>query len=416
MKHSFFYTLLVAGITLNITSCNSQNRNAPVKKNPNVVIANSNKTSSAQKFIEGKDYTILERVRVLDKIAFTQPVEAYSLLVPKGWKSNGEIWWASPGDVGGGVNTRFKTTSPDGQYSLEVFPVNLFAYSSNPQMNEIIRNSQNETKGFGQPLDAENYFKQVFVNRELGGPTITEIKPNTEGLSSLNKKIEASQMELRQYGASDVRMYPSAISARVKWKDGSEGIVLCGILISEATIPNIYNGTYDKSYMTSTTKRIVFKYPANEYEKASKIMSTIMSSFRTNMPWQNEIDNIAKQARGQSQARHIERIRLTDEQTRQMGKAAIARGNQNLADMDTRMRTWEKSQASQDRINTNFIKAIREVETYRDGTGVVELNSGYNHAWSRSDGSNFILSDNPNFDPSSVFQDQSWKEMKQINN
>ena len=82
--------------------------------------------------------------------------------------------------------------------------------------------------------------------------------------------------------------------------------------------------------------------------------------------------------------------------------------------MDMDLRSWEEGQTSQDRINTEFIKTIREVETYRDETGKVELNSGYDHAWSRGDGDNFILSNNPNFDPSSVFQDQRWKEMKVV--
>ena len=275
-----------------------------------------------------------------------------------------------------------------------------------------MRNTPNETAGFGAPLDATQYFKQVFVNQELGGPAITDIKDNNEGLSSLKERAEADRLEMMRYGASDVNMYPSAITARVKWKDGSEGIVLCGIMISETIIPNIYNGSYSKSYLTSTTKRIVFKYPANEYEKASRMMSTMISSVRTNMARVNAINKSALQARENSNIIHQQKIRMIDQQTNEIGKAAIARGNQNLADMDNQMRSWEKSQASQDRMNTNFIKAIREVETYQDATGTVELNSGYNHAWSRSDGSNFILSDNPNFDPSSIFQDQRWKEMK----
>ncbi|MEO9003606.1 MAG: hypothetical protein ABI288_02665, partial [Ginsengibacter sp.] len=368
----------------------------------------------AQKFIEGMDYTIMERVRVLDKIAFTEPVEAYSILVPKGWKNSSDIWWTTPGNVGGGVNTKFKTASPDGQYSLEFFPMKVFLFGSDPQINEIMRNNQNEYTGFGEPLDAAQYFKQVFVNQELGGPAITDIKNNDEGLSSLKERADADRLEMMRYGASDVNMYPSAITARVKWKDGSEGIVLCGIMISETIIPNIYNGSYSKSYVTSTTKRIVFKYPANESEKASRMMSTMLSSVRTNMARINAINNAARQARENSNIIHQQKIRMIDQQTNEIGKAAIARGNQNLADMDTRMRSWEKSQGSQDRINTNFVKAIREVENYRDETGKVELSSGYSHAWSRSDGSSYIMSDNPNFDPSSVLQDQRWKELKRV--
>jgi len=65
-------------------------------------------------------------------------------------------------------------------------------------------------------------------------------------------------------------------------------------------------------------------------------------------------------------------------------------------------------------MHTNFIKTIREVENYRDETSKYEMVSGYDHAWSRGDGTSFILSNNPNFDPSSVLQDQRWKEMKKV--
>lgn len=85
-----------------------------------------------------------------------------------------------------------------------------------------------------------------------------------------------------------------------------------------------------------------------------------------------------------------------------------------MAAMDANMRSWEARQNSQDRQHEAFIKSIRGVETYQDATGTYEMNSNYNHAWSRGDGSSFIMTDNPNFDPSSVFQDQEWKQMKRV--
>ena len=106
---------------------------------------------------------------------------------------------------------------------------------------------------------------------------------------------------------------------------------------------------------------------------------------------------------------------MTDELSRQIGEQTIRNGQKRLNDMDANMRSWEAKQLSQERMHTNFVKSIREVENFRDETGKVELSSGYNHAWSRSDGSSFIMSVNPNFDPSAVFQDQRWKEMKKVN-
>ena len=85
-----------------------------------------------------------------------------------------------------------------------------------------------------------------------------------------------------------------------------------------------------------------------------------------------------------------------------------------MKDMDTEMRTWEAKQSSQDKMHTDFIKTIREVENFSDETGKYEMMSGYNHAWSRGDGTSFVLSDNPNFDPAFVFKDQAWKQMKKV--
>ena len=75
------------------------------------------------------------------------------------------------------------------------------------------------------------------------------------------------------------------------------------------------------------------------------------------------------------------------------------------------MRDWENQQASQDQQHRQFVQTIREVETYSDGQGKVELSSGYQQAWSRGDGT-YILSNASGFDPSSVFQDPAWKEMQ----
>ena len=144
------------------------------------------------------------------------------------------------------------------------------------------------------------------------------------------------------------------------------------------------------------------------------MLAVILGSIRTNTAWKNNVDAFWKQTRQNSNIIHRQKIQMMDEQTKAMGNAAIAKGAQNLKSMDMNLRSWEEGQASQDRMNTSFIKAIREVETYQDVTGKIELSSGYNHAWSRGDGTSFILSNNPNFDPSSVFQDQRWTEMKLI--
>ncbi len=219
---------------------------------------------------------------------------------------------------------------------------------------------------------------------------------------------------MMQNGSGQVNTYPSFITATVKWSPDTEALVLCGVVITETLIPNAYTGMYVKSYTTIATERVVFKYPAGEKEQATNMLSVMMGSMRTNTAWKNKVDGFWQEARDQSRIYHLRKLQMLDAQTKQMGEDAIKKGQQNLDAMDANMRSWEAKQQSQDRIHTNFIKTIREVENYSDATGKVELTSGYSHAWSRSDGSSFIMSNNPNFDPSSVFQDPRWKQMRQV--
>jgi hypothetical protein len=234
-------------------------------------------------------------------------------------------------------------------------------------------------------------------------------------VTELQAMGEKGRMELMQYGAAGVQNFPSAVNAEVKWKDGTEGFVLLGAMVTEVLIANMYNGSYDKSYTTSITKKIVFKYPAGEKEKAAAQFAVIMGSIRSNTDYNDAVNNFWRQVRQDKNRVHWEKIRLMDERTRQIGEQAIAQGNQRLKDMDNQMRSWEAKQSSQDRMHTEFIKTIRGVENFRDETGKYEMVSGYDHAWSRGDGTSFVLSDNPNFDAASAFKDQAWKEMKKVN-
>jgi hypothetical protein len=405
--HHLFQLLISTAAMLQVTSCNSQNKTAPGKSNV------SNKAASA-KYAEGKDYTEFARVRVLDKTGFNQPVEAFSLLLPKNWKADGSVIWNQPGTACAGNNQSVKAASPDGKYSFEMLPNDMWGYNTDPEMNQFNQSQAVKYCWNGQPMNAEAYYKNVLAPNELGNPQLISIKENPGGIRAMEEGNNKARQELMRYGAAQINFTPSAVYAKVKWGNGQEGIVLCAVNIIETLLPNAYTGGSTTIYTTIASERVVLKYPASESSRAANLMSVIMSSMRTNTAWKNSVDNFWLSVRQQKQIAHIGKIKMMDEQTRQMGENAIKKGQQNLNAMDANMRNWEASQQSQDRMHTNFVKAIREVETYKDETGRIELNSGYNHAWSRSDGGSFIMTDNPNFDPSSVFQDQQWKEMKKV--
>src|SRR6187399_1154603 len=329
MKIQFSLILLINMLQFSLASCNGQssNSNKQTTTTQNKQATTGNKTS--QNFIEGKDYTVFDRVRIMDNQGFTQPVEAYSLLLPKGWKQQGEIMWTMPGQTCAGTNTWLKASSPDNKYSLDFLPNLILSWTTNQQLLQWNMSNQGNSQycGFNQPIGAEQYLRSGFV-QELGNPQIVRSEINNAVVAELQNLFVKGKAELMQYGAADVQGYASAVNAEVKWNDGTEGFVILGVMVYESTIANTYNGTYDKSYTTAITKKTVFKYPATEKEKAKSLFAVIMASMRSNTAYNDAINNFWRQVRQDKNRVHWEKIRLMDEQTRQIGEQAIAKGNQ----------------------------------------------------------------------------------------
>jgi len=399
-----------------VCSCNDQTK---VKGQNNDKEKTTNETQTKQAkadYKEGTDYLIYDRVRILDKAGFSEPQEAYSLLLPKGWQYQADIFWNQPGTSCSGTYGKLKANSSDNKYLLEMYPDKLYSWSSDQQINQFNQQHNNSSNCSNrEPIDAENFLRNIFVNEELGSPEIIKVTPNEEVVRQMQQMNEKSMRELQQYGAGQMQFSQTAVNAELKWPDNTEGLAILGVTIIETAVPNVYDGTYSKIFTTLVTKRTLFKYPAAEREQAKNQFSVIMSSIRSNPAWNDAVNKFWKDVRERKHVEHVGRIRIMDEQTRRMGEDAINKGNERLKTMDNDMRSWEASQSSQDRMHTNFIKTIREVENYRDETGKYEISSSYTNAWSRGDGTSFVMSNNPNFDPAFVFQDQRWKEMKKVN-
>lgn len=115
--------LLFTAVLCTLNSCNSQTTDLNQE-------AVTGQQLARETYKEGSDYLLFERVRILDKAGFTEPQEAYSVLLPKGWKSEGAIVWNTPGSSCAGTFSSLKAKSADGNYSFEVYPATKFSGSS----------------------------------------------------------------------------------------------------------------------------------------------------------------------------------------------------------------------------------------------------------------------------------------------
>lgn len=372
-------------------------------------------TDTLKAAMTSNNFVQYERVRLLDKMGFSQSQEAYSLLLPSGWTYEDAIIWNNPGSGCDGTFKQLSAWSADKRYQFHMYPDIVFSWNSNQQLMQFNQSYGNRSPycGFGQPVQAAQYLRQFFIP-ELGNPQLLETTDNPSVVQEMQQSNEANIRELQQYGAGQIRYDQTAINATLRWPNGTDAMVVLGVSVAEMAVPNMYNGTYDVLYTTQVSRRTLFTYPATESEQARELFSVILSSFRTNPAWSNAVSQFWRDVRQQKQVAHIGRIQLMDEQTRLMGQQAIRNGQERLQQMDQQQRSWEQQQAAQDRAHKEFVKAIREVENYQDASGKYEMSSGYAHAWSRGDGSSFIMTNDPNFNPATYFQDQQWKEMKKV--
>lgn len=386
----------------------------------------SGNTKSAQNWKEGTDYTVLERVRFMDNMGFQQPAEAFSVLIPKGWEHEGGVVWKSLQECRSEmVGAKVKISSPDGAIVFHSLQPHSWGWASDPMMMQNLQMQAAQGGcGIGHDRTAEQYLRETLLPNELGGATITEVKQNHEAEQLIAQQGEKYRANARQYGG-DAELHPSAITARLKWSDGSEGIALVTVQNLNTTMQNPYTGGMQQIGMSTANERSWVRFPPARKAEAEQFLANLKSSMRTNPAWKEAVDNYFVELGRQQDRIHHQRMAAIDANTRAMtaahnqrmadiqaqGAANTARHNDRMAAMDNSMRSWEQQQASQDRQHTRFVQTIREVETWQGSNGAVELSSGYDQAWSRGDGT-YIMSNKPGFDPAAVFQDQNWTEMK----
>jgi hypothetical protein len=385
-------------------------------------------TAASANLVEGRDYTVLQRTRFMDASGFEQPAEAFSVLLPRGWKQEGGIVWKSLQACRAEmVGARWSVSSPDGAIRYEARPIHAWGSASDPLMMQTLRVQQRQGGcEVGGIVDATQYMREVFAPRELAGAVLTDVRENEPATREMRRQADATLARLAQYsGGGRMEVVANAAIARVQWPDRSEGIAFVSVLNIVTTVLNPFTGSAQRLTNSNASERSVIRFPADRRQEAETVLATLKSSHRTNPRWQEAIERYFERMRQQQDALHHQRMEAIAIQTaanarahaqrmadiQRQGEASTQRFEQRMADMDRSMRTWEAQQSSQDRMHTTFVQTIREVQTWQGGDGRVELSSGYDHAWSRGDGT-YIVSNSPSFDPRSVFLDQNWEQLK----
>jgi len=355
-------------------------------------------------FVEGKDYVVLERVRLLDSQGFDKPVEAMSVLEPRNWKTDGGVTWKTINDCRGEMITwHMSSVSPDGSVRIDVPPTRSFVWSEDPRQQQLNMNSAGRGGcAVSRPFDATTYL-QTIARDELGGATVSDVRTDESLAGMIGKFVQISDDTARRFGTG-MQASGTGIYANLQFPDGTQGLANIGVTVVMKASRDMFTGRPNGFATTSVFHRVIVRFKPERREEAIKVFGMTLSGYRVNPIWQRAKDEFMTQLGNIEHAGRMEIIRL-------MGEQASAYAKSRSDAQDQAMRNWEQQNTASDASQHRFIQTIREVETWKDSAGnPVELGAGYEHGWSRPDGS-YILTNNSTFDPAVVFQ-QNWTKME----
>jgi len=312
--------------------------------------------------------------------------EVFRLLIPSGWKLDGEVVWRmNPANP---ASFSMRVSDPAGVSEVGLMP-DIPCFWDPTVANYIPIGSSYLGSEVRPPImDPAQCLRNMILPRywrDLQGASIVK------------------QQELPELAALGPQKFPEAPGARfragkIRLEFQQRGVAveqdiycLIGALQLPAMSRPIVWGPDEIRYSKAERGKLDEQY---------KIFQTISYSMRQNLKWFNRYQQLV-QAMVQNQIAATNRVGDLSRY--------IARTNDEIS--ATIRRSYETRQAAMDRINERFDRYIRGVDEYQNpfSQSTVQLPSGYGEAWVNSAGE-YIVSDSPNFNPN-VGSNREWRRM-----
>jgi hypothetical protein len=310
-------------------------------------------------------------------------MEAFRLLIPKGWNADGAIQWSANPALP--AQSHFRFFNPKGSEEFNLFPTQSYFWTNNRM---FLTTNPPGTVRFGtwvaEPVDLQTAFRQLVLrnyrNRiadlhivsEAPVPELAELAKG-EPTPGVKAAAEGGKMrvEYSDHGNAMEEEFYSVVSEFVTPMPGS--MMSGGYYINYWFIDYIFS----------------FKAAKGELQQNSKTFQTMLFSLKVNPRWLAKVIHV-KERLAQM---YINGIRTVGH----IGNV-IAQTGSEIREQDQRF--WEQRQQANERVVDNFCDHIRGVQRYNDpfSGNEVELPSGYGHAWANNLGE-YIVTDNPNLNP-----------------
>jgi hypothetical protein len=321
-------------------------------------------------------------------------LELFRMLVPVGWAFEGGCRWTLD-NPGMPAAVAFRVRNPDGAETFEVLP------------NMNLKWTRGSFPGRIQPIGARHFGAEIRepmgIGQAMRSLVLPRYRPWAEHLEIL---VEEALPDLPKLVRSEAPLSGGwaeggKVRVRYTWQGYSFEEEIYGVVeVFRAPVQGLFS--VSEVLIWFVDYLFAFRAAAGRLDNTADLFGVMIGSFQLNPEWYAAYKSIV-QILAQQQIQHIRTIGQLGDLYAQAGREMR---EQNLRD-------WYARQEVYDRLATDWSRTIRSVDAFYDPhrQEVVELPSGYGHAWANNLGE-YIVTESPSFDPN-VYSNLHWEPMGQ---
>jgi hypothetical protein len=348
-------------------------------------------------------------VKVMDSQGWGEPVEAFRMLIPSDWKSEGGVRWVPnvgcPSNI---LQLQFRATAPDGVTGIEFLPAYNWVAADEPMTQQILQQQAQNGQGCqpGPAVGAADFLRGMVVPQIRRGAQILSAerlegatRTLQQSFQAMNQQFAANNLPVSRTGdAGRVRIAYNAGQREVEEWISANVVATISMMMSTAGAMQGDLNAKTRTYQFTGQDVLVSRAPRGQLEANGELFALMFGSVQVNPQYLAAVTQFFANIARINQQAVADRQRIWRDAQTHIEKS--------------RAETYAYQQQVQDRTNEQFGQTIRGVESYVDprSNERLELSANFNQAWRHPNG-DVLLSNSPNFDPRVVLQDD-WRELK----
>jgi hypothetical protein len=327
----------------------------------------------------------------LKKISVPDPMigcNAFTMLIPEGWKTDGGVQWQFQWTNLATGNMR--VSDPKSAAVLEILPVTPACFDESGTM--FLQPGANYMGSYviAPPRDVKQYVEAIFVplfRKQASGMKVGALTPLPAVAEAVEKNVQEAGV-VKRVESGKVRL-----EYEMNGKAMEEDVYITTIQSRSQMLPGMV--------MWSCEHQYGFRAEKGKLDALAPLLQAMVSSVAIDLKWYaGYAQVVALRNKGQ-----MDQIKAAGELSRR-----ISRDNDEM--IASMRSSWQEKQRSEDRVYQQFSESVRGVETYQNSFDErpVELPSGYDSVWVNSSGE-YALSNEGGFDPN-VGSTLEWRRLE----